>query len=71
MQGTHPAPSHQGSDLVSSWAAFLKANKEVIDGYIRSITNQPTLKLNNEDRRQWIANDETLYRMAQRAGVKV
>lgn len=28
-------------------------------------------RLNNEDRRQWILGDETLYLMARRAGVNI
>lgn len=41
---------------------FIKENKEEIDRAIKSVT--PNVKLNNEERRLWILNDEGLYRWA-------
>lgn len=49
---------------------FIKENRELIDGIIRSKLGQE-FKINNNDRRDWIANDEVLYDWAQREGVKM
>ena len=49
---------------------FLKTNREKIDCYIRSQCAN-LIKLNDEARRAWIANDERLYWFAKHAGVKV
>lgn len=49
---------------------FIRENRAEIDAYIRSVTHRDT-RLNDEDRRQWILNDETLYLWARREGVRV
>lgn len=48
---------------------FIKQNKEEIDTCIKRVC--PNCKLNNEDRRQWILNDEGLYLWARRSGVRI
>lgn len=48
---------------------FIKENKEEIDSCIRNVV--PNAKLNNEERRLWILNDEGLYRWARRNGCKI
>lgn len=49
---------------------FLRQNREEIDAAIRRVC--PNIgSLNDDDRRQWIANDEGLYRWARSLGVNV
>jgi len=48
---------------------FIKKNREKIDGVIRVKGAKGTL--NDEERRQWILNDEGLYNWAKREGVKI
>lgn len=50
---------------------FVKQNRTDIDGSIRLYLGQPDLRLNDEDRRQWILNDEGLYNWARSEGVKI
>lgn len=56
---------------------FIKENKETIDNHIKSALGvefgekAEGIRLNNHERELWIANDESLYRMARRAGVKI
>ena len=45
---------------------FIKQNKEELDKAIHRVV--PNVKLNNEERRQWILNDEGLYQWAKREG---
>lgn len=51
---------------------FIKRNRQELDDYIKPAIGQGAgrIKLNDEDRRQWILNDEALYRWALSAGVK-
>jgi gluconate kinase len=49
--------------------AFLQQNRAEIDAAIRRVC--PGLKLNDEDRRQWVLNDEGLYRWARSSGVRI
>lgn len=50
--------------------AFLKTHREEIDaGILRVCPNIG--KLNDNERRDWIANDEGLYRWARSEGVRV
>ena len=48
---------------------FIKENKEEIDAGIKRVC--PNCRLNDEERRMWIANDEGLYLWARRSGVRV
>jgi hypothetical protein len=50
---------------------FLKENREEIDRYIHSVPGMKDYRLNDKDRRDWIANDEWLYLWARREGVNV
>lgn len=50
---------------------FIRENREALDEAIRRALKRPDWKLNDEERRQWIANDEGLYNWARSEGVKV
>ena len=50
---------------------FIKQNREEIDRCIHSVPGMEGYRLNDKDRRDWIANDEGLYIWARREGVKV
>jgi hypothetical protein len=48
---------------------FIKENRAEIDQYIRrACTN---CKLNDEERREWVRNDEGLYMWARGEGVRI
>jgi hypothetical protein len=49
--------------------AFIKTNREGITEAIHRAC--PGLSLNDEDRRQWILNDEGLYQWARSEGVRI
>lgn len=49
---------------------FIRENRAELDAAIRgACPNGPAL--NDEERRQWILNDEGLYRWARRSGVRI
>ena len=48
---------------------FIKENKEELDRCIKTVCSN--CKLNNEERRLWILNDESLYLWARREGVRI
>ena len=48
---------------------FIKENKDGIDEVIEFHCSN--CKLNNTERREWILNDEDLYRWAKREGVRI
>ncbi len=48
---------------------FIKENREEIDECIRRVCDN--CRLNDEERKEWIANDEGLYMWAKGEGVKV
>jgi len=48
---------------------FIKKNKQEIDNCIRKAT--PNFRINDEERRMWILNDESLYNWAKAEGVKI
>lgn len=62
---------------------FLKDYREQIDSQINSVRFRhdgnggrgtipsPPPRYTNADREEWVKNDEPLYRLAQRAGVRV
>lgn len=49
---------------------FIRRNRVELDSMIRSIWST-TDRLNDEDRRTWVLNDEGLYRWARREGVRI
>lgn len=49
--------------------AFIRENRGELDAAIRQRIGYQSL--NDEDRRQWILNDEGLYRWAQSEGVRI
>jgi hypothetical protein len=51
---------------------FIKKNRKEIDNIIQEILGPVSgVKLNDEERRQWIYNDESLYYWARQEGVKI
>ena len=48
---------------------FIKENKQEIDSCIKSVV--PDARLNNEEWRLWILNDEGLYNWARKEGVRI
>lgn len=50
---------------------FIKENRTEIDAGIRRALDRPDYRLNDAERRQWIANDEGLYLWARGEGVNV
>lgn len=54
-----------------SLSEFIKENKSEIDAGIRNYLKNPDFSLNNEERRQWILNDEGLYNWARSEGVNI
>lgn len=48
---------------------FLKENRDEIDSAIKRVV--PNVRLNDEERRLWVLNDEGLYRWARREGVRI
>jgi hypothetical protein len=56
---------------MASMQTFIKDNRQELDLYIRRYLNDPKFKLNDEERRKWILNDEGLYHWARREGVKI
>ena len=49
---------------------FLKENRAEIDSAIRSVVGDDA-RLNDEERRQWVLNDEGLYNWARSCGVRI
>lgn len=54
-----------------SMREFIRSNREEIDAGIRRALGDPDYRLNDEERRQWIANDEGLYLWARSEGVRI
>lgn len=54
---------------MTSMKDFIKNNKTEIDKVIRNAC--PNARINDEERRLWILNDEGLYNWAKREGVKI
>ncbi len=50
---------------------FLKENRRYIDVAIRSVLRDPDYRLNDDERRLWVLNDESLYRWARSEGVRI
>lgn len=47
---------------------FIRDNRPEIDAAIRRVLQDPHRRLNDDERRLWIANDEGLYNWARREG---
>ena len=50
---------------------YIQDNKEELDIAIKSKVKNPGFKIDNEERRLWILNDEALYNEARRNGVRI
>lgn len=50
---------------------WIRAHREEIDAAIRSTPGMEGYRLNDEERAQWIANEEGLYLWARSEGVDV
>jgi hypothetical protein len=48
---------------------FIRKNREELDRCIRSVCDN--CRLNDEERRLWILNDEGLYQWARSEGVRI
>jgi len=48
---------------------FIRENRDALDEAIRRVC--PNCRLNDAERREWIANDEGLYRWARSEGVRI
>lgn len=51
--------------------AFIRTNRQALDDAIYRILAPHRPRLNDTDRAQWIANDETLHQWARESGVVV
>jgi hypothetical protein len=56
---------------MATMRSFIKDNRQELDQSIRTFLNDPEYKLNDEERRKWILNDESLYNWARSEGVKI
>lgn len=50
---------------------FLKTHRKELDRIIRAKLDRPDFPLNDNDRWEWIMNDEGLYNWARSEGVNV
>lgn len=50
---------------------FIKEHKSELDNCIKKCLGNPDLRLNYEERRLWILNDEGLYQWARSCGVRL
>lgn len=64
-------PARRTNRPRKSMAEFIRENRDEIDAGIRRALGRPDSRLNNEERRQWILNDEGLYNWARSEGVRV
>jgi heterodisulfide reductase subunit B len=48
---------------------FIRENREELDECIKRVC--PNCRMNNEERRLWILNDEGLYNWARSMGVRI
>lgn len=51
--------------------SFIREHREELDAAIRRALKRPDFRLNDEERRMWILNDEGLYNWARSEGVNV
>jgi hypothetical protein len=54
---------------MTSLKQFIKDNRTELDQCIHSVC--PGISLNDEDRKEWINNDEGLYRWARSEGCRI
>ena len=52
-----------------TFSKFIQENREAIDQAIKSVC--PNCCLNNQERREWVRNDEGLYNWARSCGVRI
>ena len=50
---------------------FIRANREDLDAIIRRAVGRPDYRPNDAERRDWIMNNEPLYRWARSSGVRI
>lgn len=50
---------------------FIRKNRAELDAAIRRAIRRPPRRLNDEERRLWILNDEGLYNWARAEGVRL
>lgn len=50
---------------------FIRKNRKELDECIRGAVGDPKYKINDEERRLWVLNDEGLYNWARSEGVPV
>lgn len=50
---------------------FIRKNRAELDRHIRKVLDRPDHPLNDNDREEWIMNDEWLYNWARKAGVRI
>lgn len=50
---------------------FIEENRGELDRLIRAAVNQPNIDLDDDDRTDWIMNDEGLYSWARSEGVNL
>ena len=50
---------------------FIRENREEIDRCVHSVPGMEDYRMNDNDRRDWVANDEGLYHWARSEGVNV
>jgi hypothetical protein len=50
---------------------FIRRNRVELDAAIRGVLKRPEYKLDDDERRLWVLNDEGLYNWARSEGVKI
>lgn len=50
---------------------FISKHRDELDECIRRVLNDTDYRINDEERRQWVLNDEGLYRWARSEGVRI
>jgi len=50
---------------------FIKRNRVDLDICIQRVLDRPDYRLNDDERRQWILNDEGLYSWARSEGCRI
>ena len=56
---------------IMSMVDFIKINRREIDAVIVGATKLTAVRINNDERRNWILNDEGLYTWARSEGVRI
>lgn len=50
---------------------FIREHREEIDNGVKRYLDRPEMRLNDNDRREWVLNDEGLYQWAKCEGVRI